>query len=504
MGSLSNLYISQSYTSLAHLGTDNALVPGQMTILQDGIGQSLNISFDGTNISSSGNIYAANLQGLASTSSFNAYTTSTNIRLNNLESTSASVNISITNLNTTTASLNTSVSELNSWSASAKVSISALNTYTASQSTASIVTSISNLNAFTASQIMQNATLGQVTSSILSFTASTNVSIANINNATQSLQGQLATIGLQSGSWITESETGSFLITASAVSNILTFTKGDNTQFNLTVGTDINTGSYLTTASFNAYTSSNNQRVSSLESNSASVNISISNLNTATASLFTSTSLSLITASFNTSSRNLTFTKGDNSTFSLNIPDITGSASTDTGSLLLNAQANGVNTIQFTRGDNTNFNVVLTVSSSAAAPQNTYTAIYSGSTWNVTHNLNTSTPLVFAYESGSQYTLPATLDIINPNQITLTWSRVVNGSLIVVNGGGGTSTYYGDVINTATASFTHNLDTLYPLVQFYESGSNAQAIPAGIVSTNVNTTTLYFSNLVSGKVVIKK
>ena len=63
MGSLSNLYISQSYQSLAHLGTNNALVSGTMTVLQDGLGNSLNISFDGTNISSSGNIFAANLTG---------------------------------------------------------------------------------------------------------------------------------------------------------------------------------------------------------------------------------------------------------------------------------------------------------------------------------------------------------------------------------------------------------------------------------------------------------
>jgi hypothetical protein len=99
MGSLSNLYISQSYTSLAHLGTNNALVPGQMTILQDGLGQSLNISFDGTNISSSGNIFAANLTGsggtintgsLVTTSSFNSYTQSTNIRLTNIENATGS------------------------------------------------------------------------------------------------------------------------------------------------------------------------------------------------------------------------------------------------------------------------------------------------------------------------------------------------------------------------------------------------------------------------------
>ena len=50
----------------------------------------------------------------------------------------------------------------------------------------------------------------------------------------------------------------------------------------------VDTGSLVTTASFNAYTSSNNQRVSSLETNSASVNISIANINTTTASLNTS------------------------------------------------------------------------------------------------------------------------------------------------------------------------------------------------------------------------
>ncbi len=61
MGNLSNLYISQSYQSLIHLGTNNALVSGTMTQLQDGVGNSLNFYVDGTNISSSGNIYASNL-----------------------------------------------------------------------------------------------------------------------------------------------------------------------------------------------------------------------------------------------------------------------------------------------------------------------------------------------------------------------------------------------------------------------------------------------------------
>jgi hypothetical protein len=187
MGNLSNLYISQSFPSLAHLGTNAALVPGTMTELQDGIGQSLNISFDGTNISSSGNIFAANITAsvintgsLVSTASFNQYTSSTNIRLNNLETTSASVNVSI-----------------------------------------------SNLNAATASQA---------------------ISISNLNAAT--------------ASYVTETESGSFLLTASFdnSSRNLTFTKGNNTTFNVNIpdvsGSTFNTGSFATTGS-NTFTGVN-------------------------------------------------------------------------------------------------------------------------------------------------------------------------------------------------------------------------------------------------------
>ena len=97
MGNLNSLYISQSFQSLAHLGTNTSLVPGTMTELQDGIGQSLNISFDGTNISSSGNIYGANITAavintgsLVTTSSFNAYTQSNDQKVDSLISATGS------------------------------------------------------------------------------------------------------------------------------------------------------------------------------------------------------------------------------------------------------------------------------------------------------------------------------------------------------------------------------------------------------------------------------
>jgi hypothetical protein len=218
MGSLSSLYISQSYQSLTHLGTNNALSAGTMTQLQDGIGQSLNISFDGTNISSSGNIYAANLTGsgasintgsFVTTSSFNSYTQSTNIRLNNLETTSASVNVSISNLNSTTASQGVSITNLNVTSASLKTSASL-----------ALVTASVNLNTIT-------------------FTKGNGTTFAITVNTGSGGGGS--------------TDTGSLMVTGSITGNILTFTKGDASTFNLTIpsatGSVFDTGSFATTGS---------------------------------------------------------------------------------------------------------------------------------------------------------------------------------------------------------------------------------------------------------------
>jgi hypothetical protein len=86
-----------------------------------------------------------------------------------------------------------------------------------------------------------------------------------------------------------------------------------NSRINAITGSTVNTGSLLTTASFNAYTQSNDAKVNSLIA--------------ATASYATSaiTASSLITASFDNGTRNLTFTKGDATTFAVNIPDVSGS-----------------------------------------------------------------------------------------------------------------------------------------------------------------------------------
>jgi hypothetical protein len=159
-----------------------------------------------------------------------------------------------------------------------------LNNFTASISTASLVTSISNLNTFTASQ------------------------------STSSLVNRLNAIENVSGSWITESETGSFLTNLNgAISGAgqiadLGFVTGSYaflTEFNsLTQSFNIISGSVVNITNAVDVTQLNNT-TASLNSFSQSANTSISNLNAATSSYLTSlngaiSSSSQLTSSFDT------------------------------------------------------------------------------------------------------------------------------------------------------------------------------------------------------------
>lgn len=104
------------------------------------------------------------------------------------------------------------------------------------------------------------------------YTQSVNTSLSNINAFTASASGLT---------------TGSLLITASAAGNVITFTKGNNTTFNVTVATgsipDISNLNQAT-ASLQQYTASANIRFTNIETTTASLNTSVSNINTFTAS----------------------------------------------------------------------------------------------------------------------------------------------------------------------------------------------------------------------------
>jgi hypothetical protein len=271
----------------------------------------------------------------------------------------ASVSTSVGLLQSTASYLNTTFSasvdsRLNSGGGS--TDISALNTFTASLSgtnvfTASVNTSITSLNAYTAS-----ATESVVTATVtspggyyiidginkpkLSFTPgityrfdisgvpSHPFKFSTTSDGTHN-GGVEYTTGVTSGTGFIQIQTG--YNTANPLYYYCTAHSN--------MGNEINTlaiGTLSTTASFNSYTQSNEQRVS--------------NINTATASLFTTMSLSLTTASF--SSNTLTFTKGNGTQFGVVIPDISSSAGTISGS----TQISGLGFINATQTSSMNVN----------------------------------------------------------------------------------------------------------------------------------------------------
>jgi len=153
-------------------------------------------------------------------------------------------------------------------------------------------------------------------------------------------------IGSLLGTAATASNTPNAVITGSVISNILTFTKGDGSSFNLTVNTgsgggpSTNTGSLLVTAS-------------------ATLN-------------------------------QVTFTKGDTSQFTITIDTGSGGTSTPTGSLLVTASAN-LNIITFTKGDGSTFPVTINTGSSSPIDTSSFVTTSSFNSFTASYNTGSFT-----------------------------------------------------------------------------------------------------------------
>ena len=376
MGSLSNLYISQSYQSLAHLGTNNALVSGTMTVLQDGLGNSLNISFDGTNISSSGNIFAANLTG---SGVLPAGVISSSAQISTLGFVSSSVTAS----SLITASFDNGTRNLTFTKGDA--STFNVNIPDVSGSTGNFATTGSNV--FIGNQTISGSLFisgsevvaGPVTASKLQINGITDLNgtldVSNdatfrgdvlIQSATPNLKLRDTSGGGFSSGYDLRVDTGSFQIyddthnrdvlsdffnsasqqhTTSLTSEIIVISGSTSVTLIGNVSASIISASTINGLGDPlAFSQSVDSRLDNLESTSASLLIetqnlelfsasaltSLSNLNTATASLFTSASLALTTASV--TGTTMTFSKGDGTTFNVTLPTGSGGGSIDTGS----------------------------------------------------------------------------------------------------------------------------------------------------------------------------
>ena len=196
----------------------------------------------------------------------------------------------ITNLGfATTSSVNQKLDtgSFNTYTSSNDSKVNSLIASTGSYATTSSVTSLSQSIAVT--DLAQNNRLNSIegvtgsfattsslnsytlTSSFNSYTSSTNGRLNSLESATGSLQnqinqkldtgsfnsytssndGKVNSLIAATASYVTETESGSFMITGSASGNVLTFTKGNGTTFNLSVdtGSNSNRNGLITTGS---------------------------------------------------------------------------------------------------------------------------------------------------------------------------------------------------------------------------------------------------------------
>ena len=298
MGSLSNLYISQSYQSLIHLGTDTG-ASGEPTQLQDGLGTNIGVyvntngevsasSFSGS-INGIGNVSAfsssvnsrilaitgstTNTGSLVTTSSFNAYTASQDFKNTTFATTSSLTNLSASLYFTDTtqsvniASISTSVGLLQTFSGSQYKTDSA-----SFDSRILAITSSGGIPAGTVSSSAQITAFGFATTGSNTFTGvntfnqqvdiksgSAILFYSNTNDVPNSIgirdtSGSFEIVKNGSASKV-DLQNLSLLVSGAITASGNISSSGNIFAANLT-GSTIDTGSLVTTASFNAYTAS--------------------------------------------------------------------------------------------------------------------------------------------------------------------------------------------------------------------------------------------------------
>jgi len=481
---------------------------------------------------------SADVTGFVTTASFNSYTSSTNLRLNSLETNSASVNISIANINTTTASLNTSVSALNTFTASqlvlnGKYATTGSNTFTGNQ----VIDRASKL--YTNGIYWTDVTAGynnleiinqgggnldfaslnggkmRIVSTPLILTGSALSSSNDISTSANiygaNLTGSTLPSGVISGSaqitglgFVSSSVTASSLITASFSGNTLTFTKGNGTTFGVVIpdvsGSTIPSGTvsgsaqivalgFATTASLNTYTASinsytqsNDAKWTTLQTLTASNSASLNQLNAFTASQLTiNSAIGASTASLNTFSAS-TLTRLNN-------------IETTTASLLIETQ----NLELFSASALTSLSNLNTATASlfTSTSLSLTTASFAGNTLTFTKGNGTTFGVVIPDISGSTIpsgTVSSSAQIVNYGIFATTGSNQFIGNQAI----DGTLTITGKIIGSQSIILQPNANDARTLEIYNTSAADTHITASGgelflgndetyvLVNTNAN------------------
>ncbi len=237
---------------------------------------------------------------------------------------------------------------------------------------------------------------------------------------------------------LTASYTPNAIVTASVNISTITFTKGDNSTFNITVA-----------------------QSGSVESSSFAINATSA-----------SHALNANTASFAFSAISSSFASNSN-----------------TASFALNA-----NTASFAQ--TSSYSSYAVYAGNSPGSTSTMTQSIAATTWSFTHNLNTRNPLLQVYDSTNSQIIPFAVIGSDPNQATIYFDVAESGYAVASNGGlltvNGSTARLDQTTSAVTWSFQHNLATKYPNFIIYDSTDNV-VIPAGIHAVNDMTAEIYFA-----------
>ena len=224
---------------------------------------------------------------------------------------------------------------------------------------------------------------------------------------------------------------------------------------------------FLETSSFNTYTSSNDGRVSSLESKTGSYATTGSNsfigTERVTGSLIVSSSLNVI-----------------------GTQNINGNLSV-TGSVVISGSL-----------DISNANV--------GSSRYLHTQTSTSATWSITHNLGYDYPNVTVYDgSNNKVMLPADVTSVNQNTTQVTFATPEYGYALVSVGGVTTATAdrYLHTVSSATGSWVinHNFNYKYVNIDVYDN-NDEQLIPQKVTAVSANTVQVDFATPTSGNAII--
>jgi hypothetical protein len=251
---------------------------------------------------------------------------------------------------------------------------------------------------------------------------------------------------------------------------------------------------FLETSSFNSYTSSNDGRVSSLESFTASLDtgyVSETEFGTYTGSINT------FTSSVNT------YTSSNDGRVS-SLESKTGSyATTGSNSFIGNENINGNLSVTGS--------VVISGSldisnANVGSSRYLHTQTSTSATWSISHNLGYDYPNVTVYDGvTNKIMLPSDVTSINGNTTEVTFATPEYGYALVSVGGITTATAdrFLFTATSATGSWVidHNLGYKYPNIDVYDE-DDEQLIPQVVKAVSVNRIQIDFATPTSGNAII--